>query len=147
MNETLARLRSTGVHLSVDDFGTGYSSLTYLSRLPVDQMKIDKSFVTELDGSERDRAIVRSMIDLGRNLGLEVVAEGVSTASARQILAELGCRLGQGYLIARPVGPEELLRRLSASAGAAGPPGSPAIPAPRAQLRDGSALPSAVPGS
>jgi diguanylate cyclase (GGDEF)-like protein len=149
VNETLARLRSTGVHLSVDDFGTGYSSLTYLSRLPVDQMKIDKSFVSELDASERDRAIVRSMIDLGRNLGLEVVAEGVSTASARQVLADLGCRLGQGYLIARPVDPEDLLQRLAAPAGstasgaAAGPVG---VPVQRAQLRGSSSLPDAVPG-
>jgi diguanylate cyclase (GGDEF)-like protein len=123
--QTLSRLRAMGVHLSVDDFGTGYSSLTYLSRLPVDQMKIDKSFVEELDAHPRDRAIVRSMIDLGRNLGLEVVAEGVMTPAAREVLQELGCRLGQGYLIARPLSPAELPGYLGAHAGAA-PAGVPA---------------------
>jgi EAL domain-containing protein (putative c-di-GMP-specific phosphodiesterase class I) len=101
-----------GVHFAVDDFGTGYSSLTYLSRLPVDQMKIDRSFVADLDANPRDRAIVRSMIDLGRNLGLEVVAEGVMTSASRLVLQELGCLLGQGYLIARPLRPNELLSYL-----------------------------------
>ena len=105
---TLERLRAMGVHLSVDDFGTGYSSLTYLSRLPVDQMKIDHSFISQLDASARDRAIVRSMIDLGRNLGLEVVAEGVMTPEVRRTLEDLGCQLGQGYLFARPLDPAAL---------------------------------------
>jgi len=105
---TLERLRAMGVHLSVDDFGTGYSSLTYLSRLPVDQVKIDHSFVSQLDSSARDRAIVRSMIDLGRNLGLEVVAEGVMTEAVRATLQDLGCPLGQGYLFARPLDPADL---------------------------------------
>ena len=106
--ETLARLRAMGVHLSVDDFGTGYSSLTYLSRLPVDQMKIDRSFVADLESNQRDRAIVRSMIDLGRNLGLEVVAEGVMTQADLEVLQALGCHLGQGYLIAHPLHPDEV---------------------------------------
>ena len=107
---TLSRLREMGVHLSVDDFGTGYSSLTYLSRLPVDQMKIDKSFVLRLQESARDRAIARSIVDLGRNLGLEVVAEGVTDPATREVLQELGCTLGQGYLFSRPVDPEDLPR-------------------------------------
>jgi len=102
---TLSRLRDMGVHLSVDDFGTGYSSLTYLSRLPVHQLKIDKSFVQRLQESGRDRAIVRSIVDLGRNLGLEVVAEGVTDAGVRRALQEMGCGLAQGYLFARPLPP------------------------------------------
>jgi diguanylate cyclase (GGDEF)-like protein len=106
--DTLSRLRAMGVHLSVDDFGTGYSSLSYLTRLPVDQMKIDRSFVFRLADSSSDRAIVRSIIDLGRNLGLEVVAEGVMDPGARRALQEMGCSLAQGYLFSRPMPPEDL---------------------------------------
>jgi diguanylate cyclase (GGDEF)-like protein len=103
--DVLARLRSMGVHLALDDFGTGYSSLTFLSRLPVDQLKIDRSFVRAVTRSDRDRAIVRSVVDLGRNLGLEVVAEGLADAGARRTLQGMGCLLGQGYLFTRPVPP------------------------------------------
>jgi predicted signal transduction protein with EAL and GGDEF domain len=103
---TLVRLREMGVHLSVDDFGTGYSSLTYLSRLPVDQLKIDKSFVVRLDASARDLAVVRSIVDLGRNLGLEVVAEGVSNGGVGPLLLEMGCTLAQGYHFSRPISPD-----------------------------------------
>jgi diguanylate cyclase (GGDEF)-like protein len=106
--ETLERLRAMGVHLSVDDFGTGYSSLTYLSRLPVDQMKIDTSFVSRLLDSNRDQAIVRSIVDLGRNLGLEVVAEGIVNSAARQVLAEMGCALGQGSVFSQPIDGSQL---------------------------------------
>ena len=106
---TLERLRGMGVHLSVDDFGTGYSSLTYLSRLPVDQLKIDEAFVGRVRDSARDLAIVRSIVDLGHNLGLEVVAEGVTDETVRQALAGVGCRLAQGYLFARPFEPAKLL--------------------------------------
>jgi diguanylate cyclase (GGDEF)-like protein len=104
----LTQLRAMGVHLSVDDFGTGYSSLTQLSRLPVDQLKIDRSFIGRLRESGRDRAIVQSIIDLGRNLGLEVVAEGIADAGARQALQEMGCALGQGYLFGKPMTAAEL---------------------------------------
>jgi diguanylate cyclase (GGDEF)-like protein len=100
---TLKRLRELGVLISVDDFGTGYSSLTHLARLPVDQMKIDKSFVQHMYDSPRDRAVVRSIIDLGRNLGLDVVAEGVTAPGTRRALQEMGCRLAQGFLFAEPV--------------------------------------------
>ena len=99
----LEELRGMGVHLAVDDFGTGYSSLTYLSRLPVDQLKIDRSFVRRLCESSRDRAIARSIIELGCSLGLEVVGEGVTDEATRQALVALGCRLGQGYLFAEPL--------------------------------------------
>ncbi len=105
--ETLSRLREMGVHLSVDDFGTGYSSLTYLSQLPVHQMKIDKSFVQRLHVSPRDRALAQSIIDLGRNLGLEVVAEGVMDVETHVALREMGCLLGQGYLFMPPFLPDE----------------------------------------
>jgi diguanylate cyclase (GGDEF)-like protein len=98
----LGELRGMGVHLAVDDFGTGYSSLTYLSRLPVDQLKIDRSFVGRLRESSRDRAIARSIIELGDSLGLEVVGEGVTDEPTREALVGLGCRLGQGYLFAEP---------------------------------------------
>ncbi|MEJ2579116.1 MAG: EAL domain-containing protein, partial [Kineosporiaceae bacterium] len=105
VGQTLERLRATGVHLAVDDFGTGYSSLTYLSGLPVDQLKIDQEFIRGMQGNERDLAIVRSIVDLGRNLGLEVVAEGVSDRAAQRALLGMGCRLAQGYLFSRPIDP------------------------------------------
>ncbi len=108
VTETLHRLHDLGVHLSVDDFGTGYSSLSYLSQLPVDQLKIDEVFVARVGGSERDLSIVRSLVDLGRHLNLEVVAEGVSDQGVRDILTEVGCPLGQGFLFAHPFDPSEL---------------------------------------
>lgn len=114
VGRTLERLRETGVHLAVDDFGTGYSSMTYLSRLPIDQLKIDKAFVKGMRHNERDSAIVRSIIDLGRNLGLEVVAEGVSDRAAQRELLGMGCGLAQGYLFSRPMDPEGLPRYLQA---------------------------------
>lgn len=103
--QTLARLRDLGVYLSVDDFGTGYSSLTYLSRLPVDQLKIDTTFIETICTSPRDQAIVSSIVHLGGSLGLEVVAEGVSDPETRAVLLRMGCRLGQGYLFTRPLEP------------------------------------------
>ena len=106
--DTLSRLRAMGVHLSIDDFGTGYSSLSYLTRLPVDQMKIDKSFVFRLSDSSSDRSIVRAIIDLGRSLGLEVVAEGVMDPGIQRALQEMGCSLAQGYLFSRPMPPADL---------------------------------------
>jgi diguanylate cyclase (GGDEF)-like protein len=104
----LARLRDLGVRLSLDDFGTGYSSLTFLSRLPVDQVKIHQSFVQQLRSGGRERAVVQSIIDLGRNLDLEVVAEGVADAHARIELKRMGCRFGQGYYFDAPMAVGEL---------------------------------------
>ncbi len=100
---TLNRLAARGYKLSIDDFGTGYSSLAYLRRLPVQELKIDKSFVMGMEREEGDAKIVRSTIDLAHNLGLSVVAEGVENAAIQQRLAEQGCDEAQGYHLSRPV--------------------------------------------
>jgi EAL domain-containing protein (putative c-di-GMP-specific phosphodiesterase class I) len=97
--EEIARL---GIRLAIDDFGTGYSSLAYLSRLPVSELKVDKSFVLRMLDHERDARIVQSTIDLAHNLGLKVVAEGVETAHILARLRDLGCDAAQGYLIGTP---------------------------------------------
>jgi diguanylate cyclase (GGDEF)-like protein/PAS domain S-box-containing protein len=104
----LERLSAMGIRLSIDDFGTGYSSLSYLSRLPVDEIKIDRSFVTNMTLNRGDAVIVRSTIDLGRNLGLEVVAEGVETEECWDELMALGCTSAQGYFFSRPLPAAEL---------------------------------------
>ncbi len=100
---TLHQLAELGLSWSIDDFGTGYSSLAHLRRLPVSEIKIDKSFVFDLTTSQSDQAIVRSMIDLGRNLGMTVVVEGVETVEVRRRLDELGADRIQGYLLSRPI--------------------------------------------
>ena len=104
-------LRRIGVRLSVDDFGTGYSSLAYLKRLPVDEVKLDKSFVLNMTGDADDAAIVRSTIELAHNLGLQLVAEGVENQRTLELLTTLGCDLAQGYHLARPMPADELVRR------------------------------------
>jgi len=101
--QTLERLSQRGVSLSIDDFGTGYSSLAYLRRLPVSEVKIDRSFVIGLSSQQGDLAIVRTVVDLGHHLGLSVVAEGVEDARTWDLLADLGCDLAQGYYMARPM--------------------------------------------
>jgi len=106
----LTRLHALGIRLAIDDFGTGYSSLSYLKRLPVDEIKIDKSFVREMPRNGDDAAIARSIIDLGHNLGLGVVAEGVEDDATWGQLATLGCDVAQGYHISRPVPAAELAR-------------------------------------
>jgi diguanylate cyclase (GGDEF)-like protein len=110
--QTLARLRDMGVHVSIDDFGTGYSSLAYLKQLPVDELKIDRSFVRDVAVDHNDLAIVRSTIDLAHNLGLRVVAEGVEDASTLALLRGLGCDKAQGYLFSRALGAGEVTRWL-----------------------------------
>jgi diguanylate cyclase (GGDEF)-like protein len=101
--ETLQRLHDLGVRLSIDDFGTGYSSMAYLRRLPVDELKIDRSFVLGMVTTQQDAVLVRTAIDLGHNLGLTVVAEGVEGAEHVSALRELGCDIAQGYHYARPM--------------------------------------------
>jgi diguanylate cyclase (GGDEF)-like protein/PAS domain S-box-containing protein len=104
----LSRLAKMGVRLSVDDFGTGFSSLTYLTRLPIDEIKIDRSFVTTMSSAPDKEVVVRSTIDLALNLGKQVVAEGVETAGVLQRLEDLGCHMAQGYYLSRPLPVEEL---------------------------------------
>ncbi len=104
----LLRLSELGVRIAIDDFGSGYSSLGYLKRLPVDVLKIDKSFVVDMESDDNDATIVRSTIDLGHNLGLEVVAEGVESEEIWNDLARLGCDIAQGYYLGRPMPPEVL---------------------------------------
>ena len=107
---TLSRLRAMGVKIALDDFGTGYSSLSYLRRFPFDRIKIDRSFVKDLTTSASARAIVSTVIALGRSLGMEVTAEGVEDRTQLHILNELGCDEAQGYLILEPVAAPELDR-------------------------------------
>ncbi len=101
--ENIKKLSSMGLQISIDDFGTGYSSMTYLRKLQVAKIKIDKSFVMEMHHNENDQIIVRSTIDLGHNLGLTVVAEGVETQAAWDILKQGGCDSAQGYFMGRPM--------------------------------------------
>jgi diguanylate cyclase (GGDEF)-like protein len=115
---TIARLDRIGVQLSIDDFGTGYSSLSYLRKLPVRELKIDRSFVTGLLGATQDEVIVRSTIDLGHNLGMRVVAEGVEQQAVLDRLSELGCDVAQGFGIARPMPLDDLFRWLDTRSGA-----------------------------
>jgi diguanylate cyclase (GGDEF)-like protein/PAS domain S-box-containing protein len=103
MLERMNALRRLGLTLAIDDFGTGYSSLKYLSKLPVDKLKIDQSFVRQMSDDSSDATIVRTIVALGKGLNLEVFAEGVETAAQRQFLVDQGCRSGQGYLFSRPV--------------------------------------------
>ncbi len=104
----LGELSAAGIRLSLDDFGTGYSSLAYLRRFPIDEIKVDRSFVAGMTVSERDRTIVNSILRLGSEMGLTTVAEGIETRAQAERLTELGCALGQGYHYSRPVPAEHL---------------------------------------
>ena len=105
----LEELSSLGIRLAIDDFGTGYSSLTYLKRLPVSEIKIDKSFVANMLNSREDAVIVRSTIELARNLGLETTAEGVEDESVCRQLTAWGCDFAQGFRLGRPVRASEMI--------------------------------------
>jgi diguanylate cyclase (GGDEF)-like protein len=117
--ETLTSLHALGVAVAVDDFGTGYSSLSYLRRLPINTLKIDKSFLADMANNGNDAMIIRSIIDLGHNLGFRVVAEGVEDARAWDLLTELGCDAVQGYHISRPLTDVKLTDWLKQGVGSA----------------------------
>ena len=106
--EVLAEVKRTGVSIAIDDFGTGFSSLSYLQRLQIDRLKIDRAFVTEITGPTHSSSIAEMVIQLGNNLGLSVVAEGVEDERQAQILQALGCPMAQGFLFARPMPPPAL---------------------------------------
>lgn len=110
----LTRLRMRGFHVAIDDFGTGYSSMAQLSRLPFDEIKIDKSFVLPALESRESRTIIKSTVDLGRSLGLRVVAEGVEEPETLEYLTSIGCDEAQGFLVAPPMPGEQVLEWLSA---------------------------------
>ncbi|WP_435819872.1 putative bifunctional diguanylate cyclase/phosphodiesterase [Micromonospora tulbaghiae] len=112
VDRVLSRLRDSGVRLALDDFGTGYSSLSLLSRIPVHELKIDRSFVGAMETAPEAAAVIRSTLDLGRSLDLTVVAEGVESEPQRRALWELGCAAGQGHLFARPLPAAALLAAL-----------------------------------
>jgi EAL domain-containing protein (putative c-di-GMP-specific phosphodiesterase class I) len=103
----LGALRTAGIEISLDDFGTGYSSLSYLAQLPLSALKIDRSFVARMASSPYDTAIVSTIVSLGRNLNLKVVAEGVETEEQAKLLRLLHCSEGQGYLFGRPLSPPD----------------------------------------
>ncbi|HEX4904333.1 MAG TPA: EAL domain-containing protein [Acidimicrobiales bacterium] len=118
----VSRLRSMGVAMAIDDFGTGYSSFSHLRRLPVDEIKIDKSFVQHMARDDSDFTIVRTIVDLGRNLGIRVVAEGVESIETWEKLASVGCDVIQGFVLSQPLGALDLDRWLAGGgAGVHGP--------------------------
>ena len=113
--QVLAELDTLGARISIDDYGTGYSSLSYFRKLPLDDLKIDKSFVMGMGKNHEDATIVRSTIQMGHELGLRVVAEGVEDEQTWEKLTELGCDSAQGYYMARPLAPNDLLKWLCES--------------------------------
>ena len=127
VGEVLERLREVGVKLAIDDFGTGYSSLAYLKRLPVDVLKIDRSFVSNLIEESRDAAVVHSAVELAHSLGLGVVAEGVEDAATYEALRRLGCDFVQGYHVAKPVPATDVAAAIVAWNSAAEPAVAPSI--------------------
>ena len=113
--EIMHKLRELGVSLSLDDFGTGSSSFAYLRELPVQELKIDKSFILGMDGDEQAATIVQTIVELSRNLGLKAVGEGIETDEARDLLASCGCDYGQGFLMARPMPADDVVALALAS--------------------------------
>ncbi|WP_344764130.1 putative bifunctional diguanylate cyclase/phosphodiesterase [Actimicrobium antarcticum] len=114
VRERLLQLESMGVTLSVDDFGTGYSSLAYLRKLPIGELKVDRSFIDGLTDQPDDRSVAKTIIDMAHALGMQVVAEGVETLAQLRVLQSQGCDIAQGYLFYRPLAPDEFVRALTA---------------------------------
>jgi len=113
VGRSMGKLKEMGVKFALDDFGTGYSSLTYLKRLPIDTLKIDRSFISDLEANRNDRAIVQTILNIAQSLEVKVVAEGVETELQVAILRDLGCRAYQGYLYGRPMRHEAFLTFLA----------------------------------
>jgi EAL domain-containing protein (putative c-di-GMP-specific phosphodiesterase class I) len=111
----LAQLKALGVRLSIDDFGTGYSSLSRLRRIPVDTLKIDRAFISNMDTDPENREIVRAIIVLAHNLGLKVVAEGTETEEHINLLKQFNCEMAQGYLFSRPADDQAMLKLLASN--------------------------------
>jgi len=109
---TLTQLKELGIKISIDDFGTGYSSLNILHRLPIDFVKIDKSFVSEISTNSSTETLVKTIIELGKKLNFELIAEGIETIEQKNILLKSGCRFGQGYLYSQPLPPDEIVTLL-----------------------------------
>jgi EAL domain-containing protein (putative c-di-GMP-specific phosphodiesterase class I) len=118
--ENMIALRGMGIQISIDDFGTGYSSLAYLHRFPVDELKIDRSFTSKIGRSPQDAALVKSIIGIGHDLNLNVVAEGVETAEQADFLTQRGCDVLQGYLFYVPMPEDQYLEMLNAQMFASG---------------------------
>jgi diguanylate cyclase (GGDEF)-like protein/PAS domain S-box-containing protein len=116
LRDRLAQLRALGVKIALDDFGTGYSSLKYLDRLPVDTVKIDRSFVADLSTRAHDPAVVRAVVDLANQLDLRLVAEGIEQEAQLDVLREMGCQMGQGYYFARPMPAGEVVKAVASRA-------------------------------
>jgi len=121
VDSKMSQLASHGVNFSMDDFGTGYSSLTYVKRLPIDQLKIDQSFVRDLTSDRDDEAITRAIIAMAHSMNMEVVAEGVETEVQARYLAANGCATMQGYLFYRPIALTSFMEVLAAQQQAEAP--------------------------
>jgi EAL domain-containing protein (putative c-di-GMP-specific phosphodiesterase class I) len=104
----LQEIKALGVHVAIDDFGTGYASLSQLQRMPVDVLKIDRSFVAALNDGGQSRELLQAILGVGQSLSLTVVAEGVEEHSQQATLEELGCKIAQGYLLGRPGPPQDI---------------------------------------
>ena len=112
----LTQLRSSGVRIAIDDFGTGYSSLSLLSQIPLDALKIDRAFVTDVAKRQEPARLIRSILLLASDFGLHTVAEGVESNAQLQLLLELGCQAAQGFYMARPLAAGQLLELLQGAA-------------------------------
>jgi EAL domain-containing protein (putative c-di-GMP-specific phosphodiesterase class I) len=112
----LQSLREGGVRIGIDDFGTGYSSLAYLHRLPLDLLKVDRSFVNGMNDTDENAAIVRTIVALADNLSLDTIAEGVETAEQLEELVKIGCKYGQGYFFSRPLAAQQVAGLLQQAA-------------------------------